>query len=1105
MIVATDNIATFDGSTNDHRSVTDSVGNTWTKAREFTTAGTATPAAAGTGATVSIWYTKATVSLPTTGSITVNFSGSITAKAATCYAFNMGASTAIKVDGGSDLPNINGANAGSITLSGLASIEHLWLRGMAIESNSTTYTASTSFTASFATANANTGTVLTSMNARGEHMIFTGTSQTTAPTTTSGTAFVDIASSMIALSELTCAVAEPSYVAVNTQSTQAIVYWSSANPVLVLRKAATFTGETPVNGTMYAIGAQPWGGAGPTVVYNGTTTTAADTCSATGCTDTGLTNGTTYYYKVFARSGVSGTPCYSTATVNQPANGVSATPQLGPRPAWSFKMAGGAMMKPGIVGWDGAISTGSNATWIFSLNGTTGTPKWAPVATGQAVQSWLTWLPTGAGWSNATWTKRKLITIDGTKVASGGVTDFPVLISITDANLKAGAQSSGNDILFTSSDGITKLSHEIERYDNTSGQLIAWVKVPSLPSGSNTTIYMYYGNAAAGNQQNATDVWSNGYVGVWHLKEDPGPGGAGDIKDSTSNQNNGTAAALMTSADLVTGKIGGGLNFIKDPAGTGPNGTVVDMGDKTAFELPVYSWSMGIMGTNAVACGGATTNQQPLFNADTQFQFNWGHSYTTACQSAGHADTGGFKQAQIPTGTDPLLAGTWYNIAATYDGATIRVYLNGVLKGSIGAGTPVLTAGLNFAVGNRPPAAHRWDGQMDEVRVGSAVRADGWILTEYNNQNSPGPGAGGFISTVGGEQAGSWTPSTPCTSCSYVIGGNQGGKVYSVDELTGGPAKWTVDFSPTGLNKADNIQAAVGAQLRAYSNTVANAYGSAFQSTYTSDIIIAASRNTTAAGCLTPNNVATKSNKLFAINAVDGSVLWTFNDAPCGTAVDYITGMPYVDYGRNRLYVTSGDAATGQRSLWIIKTVDGETVLKGQALPCAACSTLGTIDTSPVLGADGRTLYFGNINGRLYAFDVNTLTVRWYRDMGAAIKGFVWEDGTGRLYFSTANAVWRVKDNFNDTGLVDSTDNVRSIVDWQRAVTGASMPLLLPNAVYVGSSSDFLLHEIALDNSTQKTLALDSTAVGDVSTDDGTSVYVSTGAGTLYKIPIPLP
>jgi len=100
---------------------------------------------------------------------------------------------------------------------------------------------------------------------------------------------------------------------------------------------------------------------------------------------------------------------------------------------------------------------------------------------------------------------------------------------------------------------------------------------------------------------------------------------------------------------------------------------------------------------------GATTNQQPLFNADTQFQFNWGHSYTTACQSAGHADTGGFKQAQIPTGTDPLLAGTWYNIAATYDGATIRVYLNGVLKGSIGAGTPVLTAGLDFAVGNRPP------------------------------------------------------------------------------------------------------------------------------------------------------------------------------------------------------------------------------------------------------------------------------------------------------------------------------------------------------------------------------------------------------------------
>ena len=30
-----------------------------------------------------------------------------------------------------------------------------------------------------------------------------------------------------------------------------------------------------------------------------------------------------------------------------------------------------------------------------------------------------------------------------------------------------------------------------------------------------------------------------------------------------------------------------------------------------------------------------------------------------------------------------------------------------------------------------------FDGTIDEVRVSNASRSAGWILTEYNNQNSP--------------------------------------------------------------------------------------------------------------------------------------------------------------------------------------------------------------------------------------------------------------------------------------------------------------------------------------------------------------------------------
>ena len=53
IVLATDNVATTNGNTNDHSSITDAAGNTWTKAREYTTTETNAVADA---ATVSVWY-----------------------------------------------------------------------------------------------------------------------------------------------------------------------------------------------------------------------------------------------------------------------------------------------------------------------------------------------------------------------------------------------------------------------------------------------------------------------------------------------------------------------------------------------------------------------------------------------------------------------------------------------------------------------------------------------------------------------------------------------------------------------------------------------------------------------------------------------------------------------------------------------------------------------------------------------------------------------------------------------------------------------------------------------------------------------------------------
>lgn len=163
------------------------------------------------------------------------------------------------------------------------------------------------------------------------------------------------------------------------------------------------------------------------------------------------------------------------------------------------------------------------------------------------------------GWYDSNWLYRQKITIDNTKVA-GDLTDFPVAIQIDSANdVFNKALASGNDILFTASNGTTKLKHELSVYDNATPLLIAFVKT-NLSGSNDTIIYMYYGYSKADDQSDKNNVWDTNFKGVWHLEEDPS-GGAECILDSTSNGYTGTPEGSMTSGDLITAKIGKGIDF----------------------------------------------------------------------------------------------------------------------------------------------------------------------------------------------------------------------------------------------------------------------------------------------------------------------------------------------------------------------------------------------------------------------------------------------------------------------------------------------------------------------------------------------------------------
>ncbi|MDH5731769.1 MAG: DUF2341 domain-containing protein, partial [Gammaproteobacteria bacterium] len=331
-----------------------------------------------------------------------------------------------------------------------------------------------------------------------------------------------------------------------------------------------------------------------------------------------------------------------------------------------------------------------------------------------------------AAWYNSAWQYRKLITIDSAQV-TGTNSNIPILISITDTHLSA-AQANGEDFLFTSSDGTTKLDHEITAYNDGTGALLAWVKIPSLTDAADVDIYLYYGNSSAPDQQNTTDVWDGNFLGVWHLNESGITDETvtfGAFSDSTINEYD---ASQFYGADAASGKI----NNAHELDGNDHIGTGVMSSLATTITMSMWfrSDDAGSIGNDSIAQRLMTQHRT---GAASRFTFGINNNrLATAWNDAGTNWTQG-------EGTTTLSAGTWYHGTVTYDGTTVRLYLNGTQEYSL-VDTMIAPSGDLIYVGSQTSGRY-FDGGVDEVRISQGARSADWIATEYANQSNPS----GFI------------------------------------------------------------------------------------------------------------------------------------------------------------------------------------------------------------------------------------------------------------------------------------------------------------------------------------------------------------------------
>jgi len=338
---------------------------------------------------------------------------------------------------------------------------------------------------------------------------------------------------------------------------------------------------------------------------------------------------------------------------------------------------------------------------------------------------------------NGIWLYRMKIKINHNKVA-GDLTNFPVLISIESPHLGKKAQSTGNDIVFTESFNVKDiLDHEIELFDSSSGNLVAWVKIPFLSSSEDTIIYMHYGNSNCGNQQNPEKVWDNNYLAVYHLN------GINylDIKDSTSN-NLDVVEKQGIPTFQVSGKIGLCVNFDEACLNVADNDLLsFTYGGDNDKPFTIEAW---------VKFFGAGGDANGIISKYANMVREWLLRKTPddtcdlrICDDSTEVTI--WRETSSKINVNNI---GWNYISAAYSGTKSGYSINMMLDGTINNGeawtSPNYYGTENLyekmrigAYHSHQTGWHYWKGLIDEIRISNIARSSEWLTTSYNTMNEP--------------------------------------------------------------------------------------------------------------------------------------------------------------------------------------------------------------------------------------------------------------------------------------------------------------------------------------------------------------------------------
>ena len=358
-----------------------------------------------------------------------------------------------------------------------------------------------------------------------------------------------------------------------------------------------------------------------------------------------------------------------------------------------------------------------------------------------AFSSMLVIIPEKAEAAYTDYTYNKLIRINQDYI-DGALTNFPVWVYSVSANFSDNMKSDASDLAFYDETNSTRFNHEIEVWDDATGELGVWVNVTSISDSSPTDFYLYYGWAATPDSvnYNPTDVWDGNFVGVWHMN---GSGAESAVAyDSSGNKNHGiieNGSATSNESGIVgyaldfDGHTWINLNAHIANVTSLSSGTVSIWHNKTVFRE-------GALFTVSDTTDGQVNHMLYHINTDGTADFDF-RQYSAGANhyllrmysgSVGISTFGGdffFAYADNASGNHGFWNDTHVQNYATIGDNDTDVFLDDISTEDvflIGARYEYLAAGTD----------EEFEGTIDEFRFSNIRRTKAWINATYDNINA---------------------------------------------------------------------------------------------------------------------------------------------------------------------------------------------------------------------------------------------------------------------------------------------------------------------------------------------------------------------------------